>query len=130
MDRCAHVDLPASLPNSEGEQHIARVHAARLRLWTLRAPRSEIGRVKIVLAQAPHRDTFGYSMPPPGLLRLGGELTRAGIVVALEDLAYRLAAGELALDDELAQRAALLLLERARGAANGADSHAERAADE
>lgn len=49
----------------------------------------------MLLAQAPHRDTFGYSMPPPGLLRLGGALRAAGIGVALEDLAHALAAGEL-----------------------------------
>ncbi len=51
--------------------------------------------MRILLAYAPHRDTFGYSMPPPGLLRLGGELERRGVEVELEDLAYRLAAGEL-----------------------------------
>ncbi len=51
--------------------------------------------MRILLVHAPHRDTFGYSMPPPGLLRLGGELERLGLDVELEDLAYRLAAGEL-----------------------------------
>ncbi|MCB9913710.1 MAG: B12-binding domain-containing radical SAM protein [Planctomycetes bacterium] len=54
--------------------------------------------MRTLLAYAPHRDTFGYSMPPPGLLRLGGELERRGVAVALEDLAYRLAAGELGED--------------------------------
>ena len=43
--------------------------------------------MRLLLAQAPFRDTFGYSMPPPGLLRLGGELLKRGIDVELEDLA-------------------------------------------
>lgn len=61
--------------------------------------------VRILLAAAPHRDTFGYSMPPPGLLRLGGELERSGVDVALEDLAHRLSAGDLPDDDRLADAA-------------------------
>jgi radical SAM superfamily enzyme YgiQ (UPF0313 family) len=69
--------------------------------------------VRVLLAYAPHRDTFGYSMPPPGLLRLGGELRRRGIDVALEDLAYRLAAGEVPGDDGLVDACAGLLLRRA-----------------
>src|SRR5690606_10965086 len=64
-------------------------------------------------AHAPHRDTFGYSMPPPGLLRLGGELRRRGVDVGLEDLAYRLAAGELPEGDGLVEASAELLLRRA-----------------
>jgi radical SAM superfamily enzyme YgiQ (UPF0313 family) len=67
--------------------------------------------VDVLLASAPHADTFGYSMPPPGLLRLGGALERAGVSVALEDLAFRLAEGGLAGDDRLADAAAELLLE-------------------
>ena len=63
-----------------------------------------------LLAAAPHADTFGYSMPPPGLLRLGGALRRRGVTVRLEDLAYRLAAGELPGDDRLAEASAALLL--------------------
>lgn len=55
----------------------------------------------ILLASAPHQDTFGYSMPPPGLLRLGGALRRAGIEVQLDDLSYRMAAGEVRADDAL-----------------------------
>lgn len=51
-------------------------------------------------------------MPPPGLLRLGGELLRRGIDVELEDLAYRLSAGDLPADDHLAERAAERLLAR------------------
>ncbi|MBI5363605.1 MAG: B12-binding domain-containing radical SAM protein [Planctomycetes bacterium] len=53
--------------------------------------------MNVLLASAPHRDTFGYSMPPPGLLRLGGALRAAGITVALEDLAHALGAGALDL---------------------------------
>jgi radical SAM superfamily enzyme YgiQ (UPF0313 family) len=66
----------------------------------------------ILLASAPHADTFGYSMPPPGLLRLGGWLRDAGIEVRLEDLAFRLAAGELPASDELGLASAELLVER------------------
>jgi radical SAM superfamily enzyme YgiQ (UPF0313 family) len=69
--------------------------------------------VRVLLVAAPHRDTFGYSMPPPGLLRLGGELERRGIDVALEDLALRLSNGELSSDDRLADEAAQLVLARA-----------------
>jgi hypothetical protein len=68
--------------------------------------------VRILLAAAPHRDTFGYSMPPPGLLRLGGALERERIDVALEDLSYRLAAGELPEDDRLADAACAALIAR------------------
>lgn len=52
---------------------------------------------RVLIASAPHADTFGYSMPPPGLLRLGGELERRGLPLRLEldDLAFRLAAGHL-----------------------------------
>lgn len=62
-------------------------------------------RVKVLLAQAPHRDTFGYSMPPPGLLRLGGALLAHGVAVELDDLAHALAAGELPAGDALAEAA-------------------------
>jgi hypothetical protein len=68
--------------------------------------------MKLLLAQAPFRDTFGYSMPPPGLLRLGGELARQGIAVELEDLALRLARGELANGSLMCESAARLLLRR------------------
>lgn len=76
--------------------------------------------MRILIASAPHRDTFGYSMPPPGLLRLGGALERAGVTVELDDLAYRVAAGELPADDGLADAAAARLLERHRRAPCGA----------
>ena len=67
---------------------------------------------RALFAYAPHADTFGYSMPPPGLLRLGGALERAGFSVELEDLAYRLGAGEVDGADELASSCAELLLAR------------------
>jgi len=70
--------------------------------------------MRVLLVAPPCADTFGYSMPPPGLLRLGGELRRRAIDVGLEDLSLRLAAGELPEGDELARAAADLLL--ARGA--------------
>lgn len=66
----------------------------------------------LLLASAPHADTFGYSMPPPGLLRLGGELERRGFDVALEDLAFRQAQGNLPEDDALCAHAAALLCGR------------------
>lgn len=66
--------------------------------------------MRVLLASAPHADTFGYSMPPPGLLRLGGALRRAGVHVALEDLAFRVAEGTLPLDDRLADASAAWLL--------------------
>ena len=68
--------------------------------------------MRALFAYAPHADTFGYSMPPPGLLRLGGALEREGLSVALGDLAYRLGAGELKGDDSLAAASARLLLSR------------------
>ena len=70
--------------------------------------------MKILIASAPHADTFGYSMPPPGLLRLGGALRDAGHQPALEDLAHRLATGALEPGDGLAASAARLLEERGR----------------
>lgn len=63
-----------------------------------------------VLASAPHADTFGYSMPPPGLLRLGGAVERAGFSVALEDLAFRLASGDVPSDDGMVAACAERLL--------------------
>src|SRR5262245_59336667 len=89
------------------------------RRWKSRGIRVGMNAVKFLLTSAPHRDTFGYSMPPPGLLRLGGELERRGIEVALEDLAYRVAAGELPAGDELADTAAALLLRRGTFDASG-----------
>ncbi|MFT4649168.1 MAG: hypothetical protein ACI9X4_002403 [Glaciecola sp.] len=70
------------------------------------------GPVKILLACPPHADTFGYSMPPPGLLRLGGEMEMLGHAVWLEDLAFRLAAGHLEAGEELCRSAAHCLSQR------------------
>lgn len=68
--------------------------------------------MRVLLVAAPHRDTFGYSMPPPGLLRLGGELERAGVHVELCDQAHELAAGRLPHDETLAQSACAMILAR------------------
>ena len=68
--------------------------------------------MRLLLAQAPFRDTFGYSMPPPGLLRLAGELERLGLPVELEDLAFRAARGELANGLLMCESAARLLLRK------------------
>lgn len=68
--------------------------------------------MRVLLVAAPHRDTFGYSMPPPGLLRLGGELERLGVDVELLDLAHELAAGHLAHDERLASAACERILSR------------------
>jgi tRNA A37 methylthiotransferase MiaB len=65
----------------------------------------------ILLASPPFADTFGYSMPPPGLLRLGGFVREAGFEVHLEDLAFRFANGELPATDELGLASAEFLLE-------------------
>ncbi len=62
------------------------------------------GCVRIV--SAPHADTFGYAMPPPGLLRLGGWLEREGWRVELRDFAHLLARGDLPAGDGLADAAA------------------------
>ncbi|MBI1381926.1 MAG: radical SAM protein [Planctomycetaceae bacterium] len=64
----------------------------------------------IVIASSPHGDTFGYAMPPPGLLRLGAWLARDGWSVALDDLAHRLARGDLPAGDGLVDAAAERLL--------------------
>jgi radical SAM superfamily enzyme YgiQ (UPF0313 family) len=68
--------------------------------------------MRFLLASAPHADTFGYSMPPPGLLRLGGWLRERGVEVGLEDLAFQLARGEFRETDELADACAGLLRTR------------------
>lgn len=69
-------------------------------------------RMRVLLVAAPHRDTFGYSMPPPGLLRLGGELLRAEVDVELLDLAHELAAGVIPHDETLAEAACERILTR------------------
>ena len=64
----------------------------------------------LLIASAPHADTFGYSMPPPGLLRLGGEFVRQDRPIRLDDLAFRLARGDIAGGDRLADSATEWLL--------------------
>jgi len=73
--------------------------------------------MRFLLASAPHADTFGYSMPPPGLLRLGGWLRRNGIEVLLEDLAYRQASLWSDAGEQLADDAAALLAQKVRDGA-------------
>ncbi len=51
-------------------------------------------------------------MPPPGLLRLGGELLRSRIDVALLDLAHELGAGVIPHDETLADAACERILTR------------------
>ena len=51
-------------------------------------------------------------MPPPGLLRLGGELLARGVEVQLEDLAFHLASGSLPEATDLAESCAEHLLAR------------------
>lgn len=70
--------------------------------------------MRFLLASAPHADTFGYSMPPPGLLRLGGWLRERGIEVELEDLAFRQASLWPDAGNELADQAAALLARKVR----------------
>ncbi len=75
-------------------------------------PGLDHGAMRLLLVQAPFRDTFGYSMPPPGLLRLGGELRRLNYNVELEDLAFRLGSGQLANGDLMCESAARWLQKR------------------
>jgi radical SAM superfamily enzyme YgiQ (UPF0313 family) len=51
--------------------------------------------VRVVLAQPPHRDTFGYSMPPVGLLHAAAGARARGHDVAWLDLPLLLRRGEL-----------------------------------
>lgn len=68
--------------------------------------------VRVLIASSPHRDTFGYSMPPPGLLRLGGALEARGQTVGLDDLAYRLGTGAIQGAADLCASSAQYLLQR------------------
>lgn len=68
--------------------------------------------MRVLIASSPHADTFGYSMPPPGLLRLGGELHQCGVDIELDDLAYRMGAGDISSDDSMCASAAQHLLAR------------------
>lgn len=50
---------------------------------------------RVVLLQPPHRDTFGYSMPPLGILHAGAAARARGHEVAFLDLALLVRRGEL-----------------------------------
>ncbi len=69
--------------------------------------------MQFLLVSSPHRDTFGYSMPPPGLLRLGGAMERDGLPVALIDGAHEVARGAWRAE-HMAEDACEAILERAR----------------
>lgn len=66
--------------------------------------------VRILLVQPPHRDTFGYSMPPLGALHLGATARRRGHQPTFLDLALLLRRGELPEGDELIEACARRLL--------------------
>ncbi len=73
--------------------------------------------VRVVLAQPPHRDTFGYSMPPVGLLHAAEGARRRGHDVLYVDLPLLVRRGELPArtpheGDTLAARCAERLLEQ------------------
>ena len=68
--------------------------------------------VRVVLVQPPHRDTFGYSMPPLGLLHVGAAARERGHAVELLDLALWVRRGQLAVDADLMARAADEILAR------------------
>lgn len=78
---------PQNAPNSPYESAVTL--DLRQRAW-----RNEPS-MRTLIASSPHADTFGYSMPPPGVLRLGGSLRAEGWDVRLMDLAHELAAGHL-----------------------------------
>jgi len=67
-------------------------------------------RLRVVLVQPPHRDTFGYSMPPLGLLHTGAVALARGHDVAVLDLALLARRGELTADATLAERCADAIL--------------------
>ncbi|MEY2747162.1 MAG: hypothetical protein RL112_2204 [Planctomycetota bacterium] len=69
--------------------------------------------MQFLLVSSPHRDTFGYSMPPPGLLRLGGAMEREGLPVALLDGAHEVARGAWRAE-HMACDASAAILEHAR----------------
>src|SRR5262245_59602429 len=50
---------------------------------------------RVVLVQPPHRDTFGYSMPPLGILHAGAAARARGHVVRFLDFALQVRRGEL-----------------------------------
>ncbi|MFT7462438.1 MAG: radical SAM superfamily enzyme YgiQ (UPF0313 family) [Pseudohongiellaceae bacterium] len=66
--------------------------------------------VRILLVQPPHRDTFGYSMPPLGALHLGATARRRGHEPSFLDLALLLRRGDLPNDDGLIAACAQLIV--------------------
>jgi len=66
---------------------------------------------RVVLVQPPHRDTFGYSMPPLGILHAGAAARAAGHEVVFLDFALLLRRGQLRADDGLIGRCAERILE-------------------
>lgn len=68
--------------------------------------------MRVLLVQPPHRDTFGYSMPPLGVLHTGATARRRGHAVAFDDLALALRRGDLPADDSLIDRCARRLLDQ------------------
>ncbi|MGQ0554157.1 MAG: B12-binding domain-containing radical SAM protein [Planctomycetota bacterium] len=61
--------------------------------------------VSVLLVQPPHRDTFGYSMPPLGILHVGAEARARGHAVSFLDLALLVRRGELPAGSPAAARA-------------------------
>ena len=55
---------------------------------------------RALFAYAPHADTFGYSMPPPGLLRLGGALELANRELEIRKVDERIAPSETNVFDK------------------------------
>ena len=62
--------------------------------------------VRVVLVQPPHRDTFGYSMPPLGLLHLAASARRRGHEPVFLDCALLVRRGDIPSDDALIERCA------------------------
>ncbi len=55
---------------------------------------------RVVLVQPPHRDTFGYSMPPLGALHIGAAARAAGHEVVFLDFALALRRGEFGSESD------------------------------
>jgi radical SAM superfamily enzyme YgiQ (UPF0313 family) len=62
--------------------------------------------VRVLLIQPPHRDTFGYSMPPLGPLHLAASARRHGHEPLFLDLALLLRRGDLPADADLIETCA------------------------
>ena len=66
--------------------------------------------LRVLLVQPPHRDTFGYSMPPLGPLHLGAAARERGHRVRFLDLALEVRRGGLPSDDSLVEACAERIL--------------------